>query len=65
MWPISTARIQDPHMGPISTYVHMRACVRTYVRTYVHTYVHTYACKDRHMNVHAQADRQIDIHVHV
>ena len=41
-----TARIQDPHMGPIHT--HARA------RTDAHT--HTFACTDRHMNVHAQAD---------
>ena len=38
--PGPTARIQNPHMGPIHTYV----CI------------HTYAFTDRHMNVFAQAD---------
>ena len=38
--PGPTARIQDPHMGPIHTYV----CI------------HTYAFTDRHMNVLAHAD---------
>ena len=50
--PGPTARIQDPHMGPIHTYLHacMSACMHT------HTHIHIYACTDRHMNVHAQAD---------
>ena len=42
--PGPTARIQDPHMGPIHTYVRIQ------------TYIRTYACTDRHMNVHAHAD---------
>ena len=42
--PGPTARIQDPHMGQI--------------RTYIHTYIHTYACTKRHlMFVHRQTDR--------
>ena len=42
--PGPMARIQDPHMGPIHTYV----CIQTNI--------HTCACTDRHMNVHTQAD---------
>ena len=47
--PGPTARIQDPHMGSLHTYV------RTYlhIHTYMHAYIHTYACTDRHMNVEA------------
>ena len=45
--PGPTASLQDPHMGPI----------HTYVRTRTHTPTHTHVQKtDRHMNVHAQAD---------
>ena len=43
--PGPTARIQDPHMGTLHTYVR-----------YISIYIYTYACTDRHMNVHAQAD---------
>ena len=43
-----TARIQDPHMGPIHTYVRTYACT--------HTHTHTHTCTGRHMNVHAQAE---------
>ena len=48
--PGPTARIQDPHMGPIHT------CVRMHARTHTRTHTHTHVCTDRHMNVHAQAD---------
>ena len=35
--PGPTARIQDPHMGPIHTYVRS---IRTYVRSIHNTYIH-------------------------
>ena len=48
--PGPTARIQDPHMGPARTYTH----THTHTHTHIHTYIGMY--RDRHMNVHAQAD---------
>ena len=35
--PGTTARIQDPHMGPIHTYVRIHACMHTYIHTHVQT----------------------------
>ena len=49
--PGPTASLQDPHMGPIHTYVR----TRTHPRTHTHTHTHVQTT-DRHMNVHAQAD---------
>ena len=50
--PGPTARIQDPHMGPIHMYVrtHTYIGLHTYIHrpTYVHK-IHTYACTDVHM----------------
>ena len=47
--PGLTARIQDPHIGPvhrIRTYV--LACVRACVRAHTHTQTHTPTQTDRH-----------------
>ena len=43
--PGPTARIQDPHMGPIHrirTNVTLRNCVHACVRTHIHTYIDTH-----------------------
>ena len=46
--PGPTARIQDPHMGPIHTYVRMY----TYIRIY--RQAHECSCTGRRMDIHAQ-----------
>ena len=53
--PGPTASLQDPHMGPIRTYVRTRTHARTHPRTHARTHTHVQTT-DRHMNVHAQAD---------
>ena len=54
--PGPTARIKDPHMGPIHTFVH--ACMHTNTHMHVHmlAHTHTHTHTHRHMNVLAQAD---------
>ena len=52
--PGPTARIKDPHMGPIHTYVH--ACMHAYTHMHAHTHARTLAHTHRHVNVLAQAD---------
>ena len=51
--PGPTARIKDPHMGPIHTYVHAYTHTCTHART--HTQARECSC----------TGRWIDIHVHV
>ena len=56
--PGPTASLQDPHMGPIHTYV------RT--RTHARTHAHTHTCTDnRQTHECSCTGRRIDIHVHV
>ena len=40
--PGPTARIQDPHMGPIRTHARTHARARAHTHTHTHTHIHTY-----------------------
>ena len=61
--PGPTARIQDPHMGPIHTYVHMHTCIvciqarsQTHIRIYIRMYrqAHVCPCTGRRIDIHVQ-----------
>ena len=58
--PGPTVSLQDPHMGPIHTYVRTRTHPPTHARTHTHT------CTDnRQTHECSFTGRRIDIHVHV
>ena len=54
--PGPTASLQDPHMGPIHTYVRTRTHAPTHARTHAHTHMYRQQT-DTWMFMHRQTDR--------